>query len=238
MTPTVHDVKAALREQADPAQARHLASFFKTGIGGYGEGDRFLGLRVPHVREVAKHHNDVSDIAIQDLLASAFHEDRLCALVIITNQFRSSRDEHVRAKLWRDYLAALNAGQVNNWDLVDVTAPYLGEFLLTTPAAPRIIEDLANSTDLWHQRASILVTWAFIRQHDLVPTYTVVEKLLGHPHDLIHKAGGWMLRETGKRDIDALRAFLGQHVEAMPRTMLRYSIEKMTPDERAKWLSA
>lgn len=232
---TASTAKLALRADADPVRAENLASFFQTHPGGYGEGDQFLGLRVPQVRSVASGYSDLSLAQIRTLMRSRFHEDRFCALAILTNRFQKSAAD--RAELWQLYLELLDEGGINNWDLVDATAPYLGQFLVSQKNPMTTIRSLVRSKDLWHQRVGIMVTWAFIKKGELEPTFTVCEILMNHPHDLIHKACGWMLREAGKRDIDALRHFLRSHHHVMPRTMLRYAIEKMPPAERARWLS-
>jgi 3-methyladenine DNA glycosylase AlkD len=231
------EVQASLRACADPELALHQSTFFKTGPGEYGEGDRFLGMKVPQVRAIAAQYADLPDAAIIELLRSRFHEDRFCALAIMTRRFRSAQDSSTREHLWSMYMNAIDDGCVNNWDLVDSTAPYLGEFLIGSHDADLIITRLVDSADLWHQRVGVMVTWVFIRQGDFDPTFTTAERLIGHPHNLIHKACGWMLREVGKRDIDALRDFLRKHASQMPRTMLRYAIKKMSPAERARWLS-
>jgi 3-methyladenine DNA glycosylase AlkD len=234
---TAVNVHKSLRALADPELAQHQSTFFKTGPGEYGESDLFLGMRVPQVRAIALQYADLPDAAIIELLHSRFHEDRFCALAIMTRRFRSTRDSATREHLWSMYIKALDDGCVNNWDLVDSTAPHLGEFLIGRNDADLIITHLVDNSDLWHQRVGVMVTWVFIRQGDFDPTFTTAERLMGHPHDLIHKACGWMLREVGKRDIDALRQFLTVHATEMPRTMLRYAIEKMSPAERARWLS-
>jgi len=230
-------VKRALRSHANAERAVGLARFFQTGPGGYGEGDRFLGLTVPKVRAVAKEHGDLSESALRVLARSSFHEDRFCALAILTKRYEKSQDAAQRTHLWKLYMELLDAGAINNWDLVDATAPYFGKYLLTMPHSARIINSLVRSDDLWHQRVGVMVTWPFIKQGDFTPTLTVCTELLSHPHELIHKACGWMLREVGKHDIEALRKFLKQNAAVMPRTMLRYAIEKMAAGERATWLA-
>lgn len=232
---TASEVKRALRAHANTVTAANLARFFQTQPGGYGEGDQFLGLRVPQVRSVAARYSDLSATQLRILMRSKFHEDRFCALAILTNQFQKSHAD--LAELWEFYLELLDEGGINNWDLVDATAPYLGQFLVSQKKSMTTIRSLITSSDLWHQRVGVMVTWAFIKKGDLEPTFTVCEILMNHPHDLIHKACGWMLREAGKRDIDALRRFLSRHHQKMPRTMLRYAIEKMPPAERARWMS-
>lgn len=230
---TASDVKRALRVRADGVTATNLARFFQTEPGGYGEGDRFLGLRVPQVRSVAERYSDLSNTQIRALMRSRFHEDRFCALAILTSRFQ--KPDADRAGLWRLYLELLDEGGINNWDLVDATAPHLGQFLVSEKNPMTTIRSLIKSRDLWHQRVGVMVTWAFIKKGDLEPTFTVCEYLIDHPHALIHKASGWMFREAGKRNIGALREFLELHHREMPRSMLRYAIEKMAPAERARW---
>lgn len=237
MAPTATEVKKALRELADPDDAENLSWFFKTGPGDYGEGDQFLGIKVPKIRLVAKRFADLSEPQIRILSKSKFHEDRFCALVILTNRFRKSTDTSEQAHLWDFYLELVGNGAVNNWDLVDSTAPYLGQYLVRQPKPLPIMMNLIKHDDLWHQRVGVLVTAAFINNGVFEPTLKVSKALLNHKHDLMHKACGWMLREVGKKDIRTLRDFLDNNVEQMPRTMLRYSIEKMSPNERQYWLN-
>lgn len=231
------DVKHALRAIADPGIATNLSWFFKTGPGEYGEGDRFLGIKVPQIRSVAKQYSELTEPQIRQLARSRFHEDRFCALVILTNRFRSTTDAEKRDQLWAFYLSLVDQGSVNNWDLVDSTALYFGQYLIGRSDAMNIITTLVQHENLWHQRVGVLLTAAFIQAGDLQPTLVVSAELLNHHHDLMHKACGWMLREVGKKDIEALRSFLTKHAHTMPRTMLRYSIEKMPPEERRQWLS-
>ena len=237
MGPSAIEVKNALRELANAEDAVNLAWFFKTGPGEYGEGDRFLGIKVPKIRSVSRQYADLSEPQIRILSRSKFHEDRFCALAILTNRFRKSTDAIERARLWDFYLELVDAGAVNNWDLVDSTAPYLGQYLVKQRKPMPIIIGLVKHHDLWHQRVGVLVTAAFINNGLFEPTLKVSELLLDHKHDLMHKACGWMLREVGKKDLEVLRKFLNKNVEQMPRTMLRYSIEKMAPAERKEWLS-
>lgn len=230
-------VSEELRKIADKKTAETLSWFFKTGKGEYGEGDKFLGVKVPQSRTIAKKYSALSLTEIEKLAKSKFHEERFTATVILVNQFKKSRKAEERKKLFDFYLKLINSGAVNNWDLIDVSAPYLGEYLLDSKEPIMFLEKLAKSKNLWNQRAAIMFTWAFIREHDLQPTFTITQLHLKHPHDLIHKACGWMLREAGKRDLSALRLFLTEHSAIMPRTMLRYSIEKLSETERKKWLS-
>jgi 3-methyladenine DNA glycosylase AlkD len=233
----VADVQNALREMADPGNAAHLSRFFKTGPGDYAEGDRFLGVTVPQVRGVAQRFRNLTPEAIRTLSASPYHEERFCALVVLTERYRRARGDAERRASWDLYRELLDAGGINNWDLVDVSAPWFGEQLIGEVDAPQIVQDLVTHENLWHQRVGVLLTWASIKRGELDSTFAACEQLLGHPHDLLHKACGWMLREAGKRDGEALRRFLARHLPRMPRTMLRYAIERMPPEERREWMA-
>ncbi len=235
----------------DEKQRRELMRFFKTGPGEYGEGDEFLGLKVPQTREVLKlTGSDLPIDEVPQLLMSRWHEVRLCGLLIMVARFeklatkRLVNDEQAidsRDGIVRIYLQY--AEQASNWDLVDLSAPkILGHWLLlpTRLGDKRaIVDELAASTNLWRQRMSMVCTWKTSQQGDPSWCLRYAEWHLHHPHDLMHKAVGWMLREMGKRcSMDLLRQFLEQHVHEMPRTALRYAIEKMPPDERRHWLNA
>jgi 3-methyladenine DNA glycosylase AlkD len=229
-------VIADLKGLASVGKAADLQRFFKTSPGEYAEGDIFIGVVVPQTRKVAARYKDLSITEIAKLTKSEIHEVRLCALIILTNQFKKSKDLNEKKKLFNFYLKELKAGHVNNWDLVDVTAPTLGEYLLDIDDPMLILNKLANSKSLWERRVSIVFTFAFLRAGDLEPTYEMAERHLVDKHDLMHKAVGWLLREMGKRDPGLLRAFLQEHCTEMPRTALRYSIEKFSESERRKWL--
>ena len=229
-------VKTALAAVASSERAANLAWFFKTGPGQYGEGDRFIGVSVPQSRAVAKRFKDLPAAEIYELAHSPIHEQRHCAMVILVNQFQRAKEEATRAEIFDLWMRLLDEGCINNWDLVDVSAPYVGDWLINQAHAV-FLRDLATHPDLWHRRAAIILTFAFIRKGKLKPTWQLAELLLDDKHDLMHKAVGWMLREAGKRDIEALRDFLSHHHQTMPRTMLRYAIEKMSPAERKKWMA-
>lgn len=215
-----------------PQQAAILARFFKTGPGQYGEDDRFIGVKVPVIRKVAKEFKNLPLPEIKCLLHSEIHEERLLALVILVGQFEKSNDA-ARKRIYDLYLA--NTQHVNNWDLVDVSAPQIvGGYLEERSRKP--LYRLAKSASLWERRISILATFHFIRQGDFADTLKIAEKLLGDKEDLIHKAVGWMLREVGKRDVAMLEAFLNDHCRAMPRTMLRYAIERFPEEKRRKYM--
>ena len=235
----------------DEKQRRELMRFFKTGPGEYGEGDEFLGLKVPQTREVLKlTGSDLPIDEVPQLLMSRWHEVRLCGLLIMVARFEKLATKRLvnneqaidsRDGIVRIYLQY--AEQASNWDLVDLSAPkILGHWLLlpTRLGDKRaIMDELAASTNLWRQRMSMVCTWKTSQQGDPSWCLRYAEWHLHHPHDLMHKAVGWMLREMGKRcSMDLLRQFLEQHIHEMPRTALRYAIEKMPPDERRHWLNA
>ena len=229
-----------LRAAASREKAAVLMRFFKTGPGEYGEGDRFLGVMVPQIRATIRAYRRSAGIPdIQALLASPWHEVRESGLLLLVDRFKSSSADE-RTAIHRVYLAALKEGRVNNWDLVDCSSPTLvGEHLLSAPQVPDglgELDGLARSSSLWENRVAVVATLAFIRRGRLDVAFRQCAAALGHRHDLMHKAVGWMLRECGKRDGDALRAFLEAHLEALPRTSLRYAIERFPDEERKSWL--
>lgn len=232
---TAAGVQEALAAFSRPKRAADLAWFFKTEPGGYGEGDRFIGATVPESRSVAALYRDLPAAEIYELAQSPIHEHRHCALVILVNQFKRAKSQQARDELFDLYMRLLDEGRVNNWDLIDTSAPYLGAWLIDQAHAVRL-RNLALHEDLWHRRASIIFTFAFIRAGTLKPTWQISKLLLNDQHDLMHKAVGWMLREAGKKNPEELRAFLAEHAHEMPRTMLRYSIEKLDPEERQHWM--
>lgn len=225
-----------LKSHAKPSKAHDLQRFFKTGPGEYGEGDVFIGVVVPDTRKVARAYSDLSLAELEKLLESDIHESRLCALIILTLQFKAAKDSNTQKKIFDFYIQQLHRGHINNWDLVDVSAPIIGAFLIETPDPYPLLTKLAKSKSLWERRTAMIFTFAFIRAGELDPTIDIAEQLLKDQHDLIHKAVGWMLRELGKRNIDLLRQFLTTHAHQMPRTSLRYAIERMPERERKKWL--
>lgn len=221
-------LKKEMNSFADPKKAKLLSGFFKTGKGQYGEGDIFLGLMVPFQREVAGNYRGLSLPEIQQLLNSKIHEYRLTALFILADQFKKA-DEKQKEAIAKLYLA--NTKNVNNWDLVDLSAPkILGEYLLDKDR--KILYTMAKSSLLWDRRIAVLSTFAFIAKKDFRDSLNIAELLLKDTHDLMHKAVGWMLREIGKRDLKAEENFLKKHYRQMPRTMLRYAIEKF--DDKKK----
>jgi len=225
-------LKKDLDKLRNPAKAEHLSRFFKTLPGGYAEGDIFIGLTVPNIRTVARKYGNLPLPQAKHLLQSGVHEHRLTALLILVDRFRRS-GEPEREKIAAFYLD--NLSHVNNWDLVDLSADkILGNFLFDKNRS--ILYTLCRSDQLWRQRVSIMSTFFFIRHDQFDDTFRLAEQLLSHKHDLIHKATGWMLREVGKRDKKAEENFLKKHYHTMPRTMLRYAIEKFAPKERESYL--
>jgi 3-methyladenine DNA glycosylase AlkD len=233
VTPTVAGLRAELHALGSPERAEHSLRFFKTGPGQYGEGDKFLGLTVPEMRGLARKYRDLTDDDALRLLASPWHEDRLVALLLLVHAFEHG-DAARRKRIHRAYLA--NARHINNWDLVDLSAGYIVGGHLDA-ADISLLERLAKSSDLWERRIAIVATLAFIRANEFGPTLRISALLLGDSHDLIHKAAGWMLREVGKRDRAVLDRFLKTHYRKMPRTMLRYSIERHPESVRRRYLA-
>ena len=238
---TADSIKQAVAELANPVHAQPLARFFKTGPGEYAEGDIFLGLTVPQSRSVAKNYMNLPDRELELLFQSPIHEHRFCATVILTERFRKAKDELTKAAIFDQYLNAVYDGHINNWDLVDVAGATIGQFLVEAEDqsfGQNLLNELAASENLWRRRVAVIFTAAFIRAKNFEPTLHVARTLLNDKHDLIHKACGWMLREVGKRDANVLRAFLEETKGRMPRTELRYAIEKFDEDERQRWLKA
>jgi len=225
----VSNVKKELLKNRNKEQAKHLSRFFKTGKGQYGEGDVFWGIKVPVQREVVKKFKEVDLREIQELLDDEIHECRLTGLLILVNRYKKSEN---KKEIFDFYLK--NAKRINNWDLVDLTAPNIvGDFLLDKKGERRILYSLVKSKNLWERRISVLSTFTFLRNKDYKDILKIAEILLKDEQDLIHKAVGWMLRETGKRDKDVEIYFLKKHYQKMPRTMLRYAIEKFNDKEKA-----
>ena len=225
-------IQGELESLADPGHAAILQRFFKTGPGEYGEGDRFRGLRVPVLRKIAGKYRHLALSAAVNLLQSAFHEDRLLALLIMIQRYYAG-NAGLRGEIHRLYLE--HRGLVNNWDLVDASAPHLlGHYLRERPKD--LLTRLAASRVLWDRRMAIIATLDFIRQGSFDETIRVAGLLMGDPEDLIHKAVGWMLREVGKREAAGLEAFLQAHYRRMPRTMLRYAIERLPEARRQAYL--
>jgi 3-methyladenine DNA glycosylase AlkD len=226
-----------LKALAKPNKARDLQRFFKTGPGEYAEGDVFLGVVVPQNRRIAKKYSDLSLSEIKKLIDSDFHEVRFCGLLILVSQFERAKTRPLQKRCFDFYLRQLKAGQINNWDLIDVTGVRMGRYLVDEKSALLTLNKLARSKNLWQRRMAVIFTFAFQKAGDPYPTLTMADLLLKDKHDLIHKAVGWALRELGKKDGPLLRNYLKVNANKMPRTMLRYSIEKFSPSERKRWLS-
>ncbi len=229
------NIKTDIKALENKKRAKLSSRFFKTGKGEYGEGDIFLGLTVPQQRQIAKKYQDLLNLAqLEKLLQSKIHEHRLTALVILTHQFQKGK-ENKKKKIFDLYLR--NYKQINSWDLIDLTAPkIIGNHLLDKPKKRKILYQLAKSKNLWKKRIAIMATFEFIRNNQFQDAINISEILLNDNHDLIHKAVGWMLREVGKKNQKIEEKFLKKHYQTMPRTMLRYSIEKFEEEKRQFYL--
>jgi 3-methyladenine DNA glycosylase AlkD len=230
--PTSAELINELIALGNPVKAAHAQGFFKTGPGEYGEGDKFLGIRVPDARQVAKRWRELAPREVLKLLRSPWHEARLVALFLLADQYKRGDDKR-KVQIFKDYLA--NVRYVNNWDLVDSSAhlivgPHLQE------RERKLLDKLVVSELLWERRIAVLATLHFIRQDDFADILRLAKKLLRDEHDLMHKAVGWMLREVEKRDRATAEAFLKQHYQQMPRTMLRYAIERLPEKQRQAYL--
>jgi 3-methyladenine DNA glycosylase AlkD len=238
---TLQNLLKEFEQKRNPQKAKLLSGFFKTGKGEYGEGDVFLGLTVPEQRILAKKYKNLELKDIQKLIDSKIHEHRLTGLIILTYKYEEIENSNIDEKkkeaskktIFDFYLK--NTKKINNWDLVDVTAPRIvGKYLLDKDR--KILYSLAESSNLWEKRIAIVSTYWFIRNHEFQDTIKISEMLLKDKHDLIHKAVGWMLREVGKKDENVLKYFLDEHHKHLPRTMLRYAIERLTENERNKYM--
>ncbi len=232
------DVVSDLKQIANSRKAIDLQRFFKTGPGDYAEGDIFLGIVVPQTRVIAKKYQDLSVPEIKRLTESIYHEVRFCGLLILVAQFEKAKTRAAQKRLFDFYIRQLKAGYINNWDLIDVTAVRMGRYLLDEKSYLTTLRRLAKSKNLWERRISIVFTFAFQRIGELDPTLEIADLLLDDDHDLIHKAVGWALREVGKKDGPMLRNYLKANVAHMPRTTLRYAIEKFSATERKRWLNS
>lgn len=228
----VNQIKNVLKSSVS-ACPKTMAVFFKTGKGQYGEGDKFIGVTVPNLRKIAKFFDDLTLNELQKLLESKFNEQRLLALIILSNQYKKASKQE-KIALYDFYLS--NLQHVNNWNLVDASAHLIIGAHLVDKNRKTLLK-LSRSKSLWERRIAIVSTWYFIRQNDLEWTFKLANLLKKDEHDLIHKAVGWMLREAGKRSEEQLIGFLEQHAVDMPRTMLRYAIEKFSKEERVYYLA-
>lgn len=226
------EIRSEMKRLGDPEIAAHSQRFFKTGPGQYGQGDRFLGIRVPVTRKVARRCSDLSLRQITSLLHSRFHEERLLALLILVRQFTRG-DVVQQRRIFELYLD--NTEYINNWDLVDSSAHLIvGPWLQDRPRG--LLRKLVRSDSLWERRIAMMSTFHFIRQDDFADALVIAGMLVGDGHDLIHKAVGWMLREIGNRDVAVEEEFLQTYYREMPRTMLRYAIEKFPEELRLGYL--
>jgi 3-methyladenine DNA glycosylase AlkD len=229
-------VRDRLLAAANPAKAALLARFFKTGVGQYGEGDKFLGIIVPVQRTLAKEFRDIELTEIQRLLAEPYHEMRLTALLILDYKYEKA-DADLQKKIFDFYIK--NIRYINNWDLVDVTCrDIVGGYIFAHQQEMPRLRMMARSKNIWERRIGIVATAYFIARGQFQETLAISEILMRDEHDLIHKAVGWMLREVGKKDLDTLKSFLDKHAHEMPRTMLRYSLEKMKPPHKDRYMKA
>ena len=225
-------LRTELRKKGDPKKARLLQRFFKTGPGEYAEGDVFVGVMVPVLREISRKYQGLPFDEVLRFLRSRIHEERLLSLLILIIKYRAAGLPE-KEKIYKAYLS--NTAYINNWDLVDVTAKYIvGGFLKDKSRAP--LYTLARSRSLWERRIAVLATFHFIAENDFADALKIAEILVADPHDLMHKAVGWMLREIGKKDVAAEEAFLKKHYTMMPRTMLRYAIERFPERKRQAYL--
>lgn len=232
---TAKDCMAALAKYADKERATQAARFFKTGKGGYSEGDQFLGATVPNTRIVCKQFKDLPLPEVQKLLDSPIHDHRLAAVIILADRYKRA-DTAARDQIFELYLKNVYAGRINNWDIVDTSAAFIvGPHEEETNRA--LLFDLAQSGDVWHRRVAILSAMHYLKQGDADTTFALAEVLLYDQRDLIQKAVGWQLREAGKRvSRQKLLQFLDKHAATMPRTALRYAIEHLTPDQKARYM--
>lgn len=230
------EILMALDKYARPHDVADVEKFFKVYDGGYSQHDKFMAIKVPCIRTVAKQYANIFLEDIEEVLESPLHEMRLCALIIMTNQAKSKRtpEEHKKA-LFDLYIRRTD--RINNWDLVDTASrDVIGEYILKHPEYTDVLRKLARSNDLWERRTAMVSTWALIRAKQLDVPYEIAEMLLDDKHDLMHKAVGWMLRSAGDKDQDRLRVFLTEHITHIPRTALRYAIEHFDAEERQFFL--
>jgi len=235
MKPTAAAVRRELKKRTNAEKAAFFPRFFKSGPGEYAEGDKFLGVIVPDQRKIAKQYRDLPHNELDKLLNDPYHECRLTGVLILVGQYEKARDVETRQHLLDYYLSRTDA--INNWDLVDSSAHKIVGAWLLDRKDRRLLDRLSGSKNMWEQRIAMVATYTLIKHGELDDTLRLSERLLNHPHDLIHKAVGWMLREVGKQDSSVLKAFLDKHAAKMPRTMLRYSIEKLSDTQRKKFMA-
>ena len=229
---TAEKIQKYLRQFASKEKARLLQGFFKTGPGQYGEGDKFLGVMVPNIRRTVKEFSGAPLSEVLKILRSSFHEERVLALLLMVHKFEKG-DDDARKRVYTLYLK--NTKYINNWDLVDLSAPKIvGPYL--DGGSRSLLYRFVRSKNLWERRIAILSTFPYIRKGDFADALALSETLLADDHDLIHKAVGWMLREVGKKDVAVLEGFLRKHHRRMPRTTLRYAIERFPEEKRKKYL--
>jgi 3-methyladenine DNA glycosylase AlkD len=228
------ELEKEIRKLSNKEIAEHSSRFFKTGKGEYGEGDKFLGVRVPKLRALAKKHIDTNLTELKKPLKSPYHEVRLCGFILLVNQYLKSKDSKLKETLYKTYIGHFK--YLNNWDIVDVTCPkIIGPHLQDTARGE--LYEWAKSKNLWKRRVSIISTFHYIRNNDLEDAYKLSRIHLADQHDLMHKAVGWVLRECGKKDLSRLEKFIMTHYKKMPRIMLRYAIEKFPETKRKKILN-
>lgn len=228
----LNEIRTLLQNNGNNTAEKGVARFFKTAPGSYADHDQFLGVKVPILRTIAQQYQDITFADIKELLYSPFNEERLLALIILVNNYHKAKAQD-QSKMYHFYLD--NIDQVNNWNLVDTSAPFIiGAHLYSKEK--HILTDLVHSHNMWKRRIAIVATLYFIRKNNLEWTFKLAEMLLSDNHDLIHKATGWMLREAGKKNESALTAFLDIHAAQMPRTMLRYAIEKLSENIKKSYM--
>jgi 3-methyladenine DNA glycosylase AlkD len=234
---TAQDLKVALEKHANADDAVFLQRFFKTGKGQYGEGDVFIGVRVPQTRAICKDFKDLPLAEIQKLFDSPVHEHRLVAVILLANKFPKATEQG-RRKIYELYLKNVYKNRINNWDIVDLSADrVVGAYLENRDK--KILLELAKSDNIWQKRVAMLSTFHYIKKGDPGPALDVIDIILHDPHDLIQKATGWMLREIGKKaGEEILTGFLDKHAHDMPRTTLRYAIERLTPGQKGRYMEA
>jgi len=236
---SLQEIRKEIKSKSNPKKAKLLQGFFKTGKGEYGEGDIFLGITVPEQRKLAIKYKSLPLYDVEELLKSKIHEERLIALLLLVHNYESAskeKNEKTKKEIFNFYLKSANNNYINNWDLVDLSCHRIvGDYLKDKDKS--VLYKLAESDNIWERRISIISAFASIRNHDFKDVINISEILLKDKHDLIHKAVGWMLREMGKRNEDLLISFLSKHYKKMPRTMLRYAIEKLSEQRRKAYLN-